>query len=548
MKGRLYSFLAVVTIIFFAFLAGFALLHPGLPPTHDGEYHVIRFYEFDKVLRSGVLYPRWAPDLNYGFGVPLFNYVYPLPNYIASIFHFFGVSFIDAFKLQMFIAIIIGAIFFYLWTKLFWGNLGGLVASVFYTFAPYHFVDIYVRGSVGEVWALALFPGFLWSITKYIQLKEKLFIPLSAIFLALVILSHNILALIFFIFSLFYLGMLIYSSKDKKKLLARVLFVLILSLSATAVFWLPAIFEKEYVRGLQINSVDAHFPEIYQLIFPSWGSGFSNSDMQNQMSFQIGIAHLAVFIFSIFVLWKLKSKKNSYYQLILFFITSFITSFFLMLKLTLQIWKVVPFMNYFQFPWRFLSLEILIASFLAGSVVGLWRSKVLASLSVLLVVWLGIGYAQPAYYHNRDDNYYITRSNFIDGTNSPGNVFNTVWMNKDLRRQNKKLAGNKNIVELRSETIKPTDYKFVLTAKEDAEITVNTAYFPGWVAFIDGIKAEVNSNRNGLISFDVPKGKRVIAVKLVDTPMQSLGKIISLLSLMILSALFIRSVYAKIRR
>ena len=101
MRDRQYSFLAVVVVLFFAFLASFALLHPGLPPTHDGEYHVVRFYEFYKSLSSGNFYPRWAHDFNNGYGIPLFNFVYPLPNYIAAFFHFFGVSFIDSFKLNI---------------------------------------------------------------------------------------------------------------------------------------------------------------------------------------------------------------------------------------------------------------------------------------------------------------------------------------------------------------------------------------------------------------------------------------------------------------
>src|SRR5713226_8690802 len=90
--------------IFISFLSVFSFLGKGLPPTHDGEYHAIRFYEFDKALRDGSFYPRWAPDLNNGFGVPLFNYVYPLPNYIAFFLNVIGFSFINAFKASMIIA------------------------------------------------------------------------------------------------------------------------------------------------------------------------------------------------------------------------------------------------------------------------------------------------------------------------------------------------------------------------------------------------------------------------------------------------------------
>ena len=184
MVRNIFSFLVAVL---FAFIAVVPLLHVGLPPTHDGEYHVVRFYEFDKTLRNGNWYPRWAEDLNNGYGVPLFNYVYPLPNYFASIFHFLGSSFIDAFKLNMFIASILGAAFFYLWAKEFWGVWGGLVGSIFYTFSPYHFVDIYIRGSVGEVWALAFFPAFLWAITEFLKNRKTIFFVGSSVFLSLII-------------------------------------------------------------------------------------------------------------------------------------------------------------------------------------------------------------------------------------------------------------------------------------------------------------------------------------------------------------------------
>src|SRR3989344_8580693 len=145
---------ALVIVLIVSFLAIASLFHRGLHPTHDGEYHVVRFYEFSKVIRDGDLYPRWAPDLNYGFGVPLFNYVYPLPNYLSFMTHLFGISFINSFKLIMFLSFVMGGIFFYFWARDFWGDLGGLVFSIVFLYSPYFFFDIYIRGSIGEVIAL----------------------------------------------------------------------------------------------------------------------------------------------------------------------------------------------------------------------------------------------------------------------------------------------------------------------------------------------------------------------------------------------------------
>jgi uncharacterized membrane protein len=102
----------LIFVLVFAFLSVHSLFQSGLPPTHDGEYHVIRFHQFYETLSSGNIYPRWASRLNNGYGLPLFNYVYPLPNYVAAILHFFNVSFIDAFKYNLIIATAFGGLFF----------------------------------------------------------------------------------------------------------------------------------------------------------------------------------------------------------------------------------------------------------------------------------------------------------------------------------------------------------------------------------------------------------------------------------------------------
>lgn len=538
--------MSIIIVVIFGIIAGFSLLHEGLPPTHDGEYHVVRFYEFDKVLRDGNWYPRWAPDLNNGYGIPLFNYVYPLPNYIASFLHISGFNFIDSFKAELFLAILIGTIFFYLWAKQFWGNLGGIVSSVFYTFSPYHFVDIYIRGSVGEVWALGFFPAFLWAYTRFVRSREKLFLILSSIFLALIIFSHNILALMFFVFSLSYIIILIYIEKNKTYLILNTLYIILLGLGLSVIFWFPAIYETKYVIGLQIFDVTSHFPDLYQFLIPSWGSGFSGAGLGSELSFQVGIANLiAVLVSLVVVLFQIKKKNNRFFD-ILFFLGWFIFVLFLMLEISKPVWQLVPFMKYFQFPWRLLSVEILFASFLSGSIfslIGKEHVKIRLFIAVFLVFLafvLGIGYTKPAYYHDRSDNYYVARSNFIDGTNSPGNVFNTIWFNQNLKKKKEKIEIDNGSLE--SSIVKPTTQRYSLSVVSDSDATINTTYFPGWIVSIDGKEIATKPDINGLISFVIPKGSHLIEVKFEDTFVRKVASLIFTAS--IFSVLF----YSSIRR
>mgnify|MGYP001386799208 FL=1 len=62
-----------------ALLAIQALLKPGLPTTADLVIHMYRTLEFERAWAPGVLFPRWAPNLAYGYGYPLFIFAPPLP-------------------------------------------------------------------------------------------------------------------------------------------------------------------------------------------------------------------------------------------------------------------------------------------------------------------------------------------------------------------------------------------------------------------------------------------------------------------------------------
>ena len=75
------------------------LAHPGLPITHDGQDHVARIANFYANLEEGNIVPRWASNLNWGYGHPILMFLYPLPSYVASIFHFFGFSLVDSVKI-----------------------------------------------------------------------------------------------------------------------------------------------------------------------------------------------------------------------------------------------------------------------------------------------------------------------------------------------------------------------------------------------------------------------------------------------------------------
>ncbi|HEM60841.1 MAG TPA: hypothetical protein ENO24_00980, partial [Chloroflexi bacterium] len=57
------------------------LVKSTLPRSFDGLFHLFRLLEIEHLLNQGVPFPRWAPDLLYGYGLPVFNFVPHLPYY-----------------------------------------------------------------------------------------------------------------------------------------------------------------------------------------------------------------------------------------------------------------------------------------------------------------------------------------------------------------------------------------------------------------------------------------------------------------------------------
>jgi hypothetical protein len=548
MKTKMLLFMKYRFILFTILISSIAvvdLFTYGLPPTHDGEYHVMRFQQFHKALSEGNLYPRWAGDFNNGYGIPLFNYVYPLPNYFASFLHFLGISFIGAFKLNMVVASMLGAVFFYLWTRRFWGDIGAMVSSVVYTFAPYHLLDIYVRGSVGEVWSLAIIPGLLWAYSEHLNTKKIQYFCLSVLFLALLVFAHNILAVVFTGFFILYSLFLIYLSKKKELLrdFISLFLILVLGIGTSSIFWLPAILETKYVTGLQLFDPTIHFPEIHKLIYSSWGYGFSGEGVPDQMSFQIGIPNLLIVGFAVILTFIRRNK------LAVFFLALFALTTFLVTPLSRFFWDNVPGVSYIQFPWRLLSLIILLSSFLAGFLVkdiskSSKKSVLLGSAILILSIGYSLGYAKAPFYHPRNDSYYLARPNFTQGTNSPGDEFNVKGFDASLSKASSRFESDASIDTIESESSKEVA---IIQSKNNTKLTSNIAYFPGWTAYINSSPVGFSVTDRGLIELEVPKGRSEVKLELRNTKIRTLSLVLTILSLGVLFGLFVRDKYIKIR-
>ena len=171
--------------------------------------HFFRLVEFDQILRSGVLYPRWAPDFVFGLGYPVFNF-YPSGSlYLAELFRYgFGLGYLDAAKWTFAIGLLGSGVTMYLLARELlpertaWA-LGAVLAAVAYVYAPYHLADLYVRGALSEATAYLFLPLVFWADLRLARTRHLRYLLAGAVALALLIYTHHLTA---FLFLPYYIG------------------------------------------------------------------------------------------------------------------------------------------------------------------------------------------------------------------------------------------------------------------------------------------------------------------------------------------------------
>lgn len=478
-------------------------------PTHDGEYHIIRFWQYYTMLEGGVWFPRWAPDLNNGLGIPLFTFQYPLPNVIGSFFHFFGLSFVDSVKWTLGSGYLLAVYFCFLWLRRLFGVKTAVIGAVTGAFVPYWFLDIYIRGSVGEVWAFVWIFAALYAVST----GNKLLIVLAV---SLLILSHNIMAAIFVPFVFFYI--LITRSNT--------LFALFTGIGISAYFWWPAFYEQRFITGLSNVNIFDYFPQLYQLLVPSWGSGFRGQvSGGTEMSYQIGVVPLLVL--GMFGFSALLKRGKNYTGEVWFVFAAAIGAIFLMTPFSRPIWQAIPAAHVIQYPWRLLSVVLVTTPLLAGAVAYRYRfGWVIAVLAVIVA----FGYTRPVTYEPRTDAYYLTHESLARGTSSLGNAFQTKWISGVIDDTFREVSVSSGTAEMRQ--LAPTVYDVHVTATQPGTLTVPIAYYPGWKLEIGQQSIEGSASAVGLLTFPVPSGESDGVIRLGLTDWQFAAAAISILSLL----------------
>ncbi len=529
------------------------LLQPGLLKTADGYLHLLRVVELDQCWRDGVFYPRWAPDMAFGYGYPIFNYFAPLLYYLTELVHVVGLGFESAFKLVLIGCLVLGAWGTYALTKDFLGSKAGILAAAAYYYAPFTLREIYVRGGYAQLLAVSLMPAAFWSFNRLVSRDSPLYVVTSTLLLGAVLLSHNITAMLFLPLLVLFVVWIICALRRWRKIRYAIL-VLMLSFGLASIFLLPALAEKPLVKLSRSTEgyldFRQHFLTVGEILSPS--AVPDTSSLNPTWLHNLGTAHLPLIVLGLLAMAVGPPTGRQRIQAA-FFLVMLLMCIFMTLPPSTPIWEHVPLLAFAQFPWRVLDLGVPASAFLVGMSVRLWSRLpgrrtgiILVTLSVAFTVVAAFGHLYVQW--PRESKEQLSPADVvlhelrtgILGTTSAGECLPT-WVIEEpksspLVEQYQSggtiskldvdaLPGSAR-AELVRHTVESDEYR-VITA-DRVTVRFLTLDYPGWQAFVDGEPVPISpSYPEGLITFQVPPGEHIVLVRFGDTPIRTAANLIS---------------------
>ena len=535
------------------------LLRPGLPDTAHKLLHLLRVVQLDLLIRDGYLLPRWAPDIGYGWGFPVFNYYAPLSYYVLELFHVLGLSLDNGLKLALLIAVAAYAVGGYLWARTIMPAGPALVAATANLYAPARFFEPYRSHSVGQILAMALLAFALWAFYGLMVNGSRRWIVAATGLLTAIILTHNITALFATPVIIFYVAMVAAGRRELVGLY-RAGLTIVFSLGLSAFFWAPALFERHYIQtNLGVSGtyeVTRNFLDLIEVLSPSpvVDVALKNPDLP----FNLGPALL---VFSLLgatlVSWPRRTHRMLRYQAI-FAGLALAALVFMVTPASALIWQNLPLLSFAQFPRRLLELATTPAALLCGIAAlrscELLRHRLTPLLVPAAIVFFLVAVESPRLYPLEpfmesgdlraiDILDYELRTGAI-GTTGTGE-FTPVWVLKwptgppvcggwTNESRTPKLDSNCLPDGVQAEWLEGDSLREEYTVTVSAPTTIRypVFYFPAWrVAIDDEAVATRPAEGTGVLTFDVPEGLHRLKVWYGRTPVEQAAEYISLMAL-----------------
>lgn len=228
-------FLAALTV-----MAPYFLFEDG--SSHSGTYNYIWTHAFSEAIQAGTLYPRWLPHSFDGLGSPTFYFYPPIAFWLSGGLGAIGLTTLQAITTAEFIVILGSGVTMHLWLK--GRSRFPLLGAIFYMVAPYHLLDLGVRGALAELAAFCWLPLIALGIHGLPERRGALLLTGSFAGLVLTHLPTAVLTGIFLIAPLIF-----WRARLQPALLMPAATSGALAIASTAFYLLPALTLQDHISS-----------------------------------------------------------------------------------------------------------------------------------------------------------------------------------------------------------------------------------------------------------------------------------------------------------
>ena len=539
-----------------------ALAYPIENYAVDAAYHIYRAVVFAAGQAEGYLYPRWVPAINGGLGGPIFLFYSPALYAGMVLLHYIGIPFVFTWRLSVALTFLTASVgMFGLGLALFRRSDVALAGTALYVYSPYLIRELFERGSP-QAMSIALYPWVLLALLILIKRPSGLWLTLASVAWAILILTHNVGALMVLPVLVIWVGFLFLQKGHRSLIL--VILALFIGLLLVAFYLIPFFVERQAVQLEKAASVWASpIVDAAPLSeFFVWPVVFDTGRGDNGTGRTLGIFPLLVFPLAGAATLFLRGRRCERI-LIGSLIFWGVGSLWLQTPSATPVWVVATrlgIMQYLNFRWRLLAPIPLMTAISIGFLLTLSPQRYIGRLAagitgLALVTTFPLLYPSLLPYYGyygdvplepslQDVLTFTLRSGHSD-LSGFSELFTRWRLFPFTSEEAERIAASplSNLPE-GGQIFQWKRQTGVLWVEFETPVAFCAAfyalYFPGWVGYLDGEPKPLRPYEgSGYMLMDIPAGRHTVLLRYDGTKDQCIGDWISGITVLVLIILII---------
>lgn len=510
----------------FAFEIPFFFL--GTPSGHDFEFHLYSWLDVLAQWKHGILYPRWATWANFAYGEPRFVFYPPaswtLGAAIGGIFPWKIAS-----PIYIWIVLVLAGAAMFLLARRWFDRRDATFAAVLYAVNPYHLVIVYWRSAFAEMLASCLVPLLLLLVLRLADGERRTIVPLGLLLAAswltnapAAVMIHYSLALLTVFFAW------------RRKSLALLLIsagVVLLGACLAAFYLLPATYEQHWIEIA--NAISQGSRPVDNFLFVHTTD--PDHDAFNKIVSWIAVMEMFVIAVAAYLAKECRRAQRELWSALMGWAA---VGAVLMFPISALLWKLLPKMEFMQFPWRWLlCLSLIFTLFVTAGLRRRWMRAGVCLLSLFIIV-AGWHRVQAPWWDTAADLREMQDNMDTDGEGYEGTDEYTPLgadpslIDKDARKVTVEGPARADIRVQRWDAEIKT---FTAQLSAPDQLALHLFSYPAWKAEVNGHEVEAVSRAGtGQMLIPVTAGMNRVEIRFTRTWDRTLGGWISLVTILCL--------------